>query len=94
MNNYEVMYIVKPIEEEAFNAVVTKFDELLTSNGATIEKSDKWGKKHLAYPIQDFNDGLYVLTTFQADPKAVKELDRVMKITDEILRHMIIKKGE
>ena len=94
MNNYEVMYIVKPIEEEAFNAVVTKFDELLTSNGATIEKNDKWGKKHLAYPIQDFNDGLYVLTTFQADPKAVKELDRVMKITDEILRHMIIKKGE
>ena len=94
MRNYEIMYIVKPIEEEAFNAVVTKFDELLTSNGATIEKSDKWGKKHLAYPIQDFNDGLYVLTTFSAEPKAVKELDRVMKITDEILRHMIIKKGE
>ena len=94
MNNYEVMYIVKPIEEEAFNAVVTKFDELLTANGATIEKTDKWGKKHLAYPIQDFNDGLYVLTTFSAESKAVKELDRVMKITDEILRHMIIKKGE
>ena len=92
MNNYEVMYIVKPIEEEAFNAVAAKFDELLTSNGATIEKTDKWGKKHLAYPIQDFNDGLYVLTTFAAEPKAVKELDRVMKITDEILRHMIIKK--
>ena len=94
MNNYEVMYIVKPIEEEAFNAVVAKFDELLTSNGATIEKTDKWGKKHLAYPIQDFNDGLYVLTTFTAESKAVNELDRVMKITDEILRHMIIKKGE
>lgn len=94
MNNYEVMYIVKPIEEEAFNAIVTKFDGVLTSNGATIEKSDKWGKKRLAYPIQDFNDGLYVLTTFSAEPAAVKELDRVMKITDEILRHMIIKKGE
>ena len=94
MNNYEVMYIVKPIEEEAFNAIVTKFDGVLTSNGATIEKFDKWGKKRLAYPIQDFNDGLYVLTTFSAEPAAVKELDRVMKITDEILRHMIIKKGE
>lgn len=94
MNNYEVMYIVKPVEEEAFNAVVTKFDSLLTSNGATIEKTDKWGKKRLAYPIQDFNDGHYVLVTFSADPAAVKELDRVMKITDEILRHMIIKKGE
>ena len=94
MNNYEVMYIVKPIEEEAFNAVAAKFDELLTSNGKKNKKTDKWGKKHLAYPIQDFNHGLYVLTTFAAEPKAVKELDRVMKITDEILRHMIIKKGE
>lgn len=94
MNNYEVMYIVKPVEEEAYNAVVNKFDELLKANGATIEKTDKWGKKRLAYAIQDFNDGLYVLTTFTASPAAIKELDRVMKITDEILRHMIIRKGE
>jgi len=94
VNNYEVMYIVKPVEEEAFDVVVKKFDDLLVANGATIEKTDKWGKKHLAYPIQDFNDGLYVLTTFAAAPAAVKELDRVMKITDEILRHMIIRKGE
>ena len=94
MNNYEVMYIVKPVEEEAYSAVVKKFDDLLTANGATIEKTDKWGKKHLAYPIQDIHDGLYVLTTFSAEPAAVKELDRVMKITDEILRHMIIRKGE
>jgi len=88
------MYIVKPIEEEAFEAVVKKFDDLLAANGATVEKTDKWGKKRLAYPIQDLNDGIYVLVTFKADAKAVKELDRVMKITDEILRHMIIKKGE
>ncbi|ADB46447.1 MULTISPECIES: 30S ribosomal protein S6 [Acidaminococcus] len=94
MNNYEVMYIVKPVEEDAFNAVVKKFDDLLVANGATIEKTDKWGKKRLAYAIQDFNDGLYVLTTFAAEPAAVKELDRVMKITDDILRHMIIRKGE
>ena len=45
MNNYEVMYIVKPVEEDAFNAVVKKFDDLLVANGATIEKTDKWGKK-------------------------------------------------
>ena len=59
-----------------------------------LKKTDKWGKKRLAYPIQDFNDGLYVLTTFAAEPACVKELDRVMKITDEMLRHMIIRKGE
>jgi len=94
VNNYEVMYIVKPVEEDAYDAIVKKFDDLLVANGATIEKTDKWGKKHLAYPIQDLNEGLYVLTTFAAAPAAVKELDRVMRITDDILRHMITRKGE
>ena len=86
MNNYEVMYIVKPVvEEEAFEAVVAKFESLITANGGTVEKTDRWGKKRLAYEIQDFTEGQYVL---------VKELDRVMKITDEVMRHMVIKKGE
>ena len=94
MNNYEVMYIVKPVEAEAYDATVKKFDDLLVANGATLEKTEKIGKKHLAYEIQDLKEGLYVLTTFSAEPKAVKELDRVMKITEEILRHMVIKKDE
>jgi len=94
VHTYEVMYIVKPIEETAFETIVKKFDDLLAANGATVEKTDRWGKKRLAYEIKDFVDGIYVLVTFQGDGKTVKELDRVMKITDEILRHMIIKKGE
>ena len=94
MHTYEVMYIVKPIEEAAFETIVKKFDDLLATNGATVEKTDRWGKKRLAYEIKDFVEGIYVLVTFNAEPKAVKELDRVMKITDDILRHMIIRKGE
>ncbi|MBO5167736.1 MAG: 30S ribosomal protein S6 [Phascolarctobacterium sp.] len=94
MKAYEIMYIVKPVEEEAFEAVVAKFDNLITANGGNVEKTDRWGKKRLAYEIQDLNEGLYVLVTFTAEPAAVKELDRVMKITDEVLRHMIIRKGE
>nr|WP_264469153.1 30S ribosomal protein S6 [Phascolarctobacterium faecium] len=94
VNNYEVMYIVKPVEEEAFEALVAKFDNLINNNGGTVEKTDRWGKKRLAYEIDDIAEGLYVLVTFSAEPKTVKELDRVMKITDEILRHMIIRKGE
>lgn len=88
------MYIVKPVEEEAFEAVVAKFDSLLVANGATVEKTDRWGKKRLAYEIQDLSEGIYVLVTFQAEPAAVKELDRVMLITEDVLRHMIIRKGE
>jgi small subunit ribosomal protein S6 len=94
VKTYEVMYIVKPIEEEAFEALVAKFDNLITSHGGTVEKTDRWGKKRLAYEINDLAEGIYVLVTFNAEPAAVKELDRVMKISDDILRHMIIRKGE
>lgn len=94
MKAFEVMYIVKPIEESAFEAVVAKFEKLITDNGGKVEKTDRWGKKRLAYEIQELDEGLYVLVTFQAENEAVKELDRVMKITDEVLRHMIIRKGE
>ena len=94
MKSYEIMYIVKPYEDEKFEAVVEKFNAFITNNGGIIEKTDRWGKKRLAYEMQGLNEGLYVLVTFIAEPAAVKELDRVMKITDEILRHMIIRKGE
>lgn len=89
---YEIMYIVKPIEEDAFKEVVAKFDKLITENGGKVEKTDCWGKRRLAYEIKDLKEGLYVLVTFQAEAAAVRELDRVMKITDEVLRHMIISK--
>ena len=95
MTKYEMLYILSAkLTDEAKDAIIAKFESIVTENGGTVEKTDKWGKKRLAYAIQDFNDGLYVLTTFAAEPAAVKELDRVMKITDDILRHMIIRKGE
>ena len=94
MKAYEIMYIVKPVEEKAFKAVADKFDRLIVDNGGKIVRTSFWGKKRLAYEIQDLNEGLYVLVEFSAEPAAVKELDRVMKITDDILRHMIIRKGE
>lgn len=94
MNKYEVMYIVKPAEEEAVEAVVAKFDTLIKNNGGTIDKVDRWGKKRLQYELKDFNEGVYFVVYFTAEPKVVAELDRVMKITDEILRHMVIKRDE
>ena len=86
------MYIIKPAEDEVIDGVVAKFEKLLTNNGAAIEKTDRWGKRKLAYLIDDLAEGYYVLVDFSAEPAAVKELDRVMKITDEVMRHMIIKK--
>ena len=94
LNKYETIFIADLTKgEEAVNGLVEKFTSLISSAGE-ITKVDTWGKRRLAYEIDDIAEGLYVLVTFSAEPKTVKELDRVMKITDEILRHMIIRKGE
>jgi len=95
MKKYEVIYIVRPtVDEEGLEAVVSKFENLVKNNGATVEKIDRWGKKRLAYEIKDFTEGFYVLMYFTAEPQVVFELERVMKITDEIIRHMVIKEDE
>jgi len=94
VNKYEVMYIVRPGDEDAINAVISKFEALINNNGGTVEKIDRWGKRRLAYEIKDTAEGFYCLTHFAGEPKTVFELDRVMKITEDILRHMVIKKDE
>ena len=87
-------YDAKDGSKRYVTEVIAKFENLFNVNGGSVEKTDRWGKNRLAYEIQDLNEGIYVLVTFQADAAVVKELDRVMRITDEVLRHMIIRKGE
>ncbi len=94
MRKYEVMFIVKPLEEEATNAVIAKFENLINNNGGQVEKIDRWGKKRLAYVVKDFTEGFYCLTTFAAEPATILELDRIMKITEDILKFMITKVDE
>lgn len=89
---YEMMYIVKPINDGLAHEVNAKMSKLIEKCGGRVKQTDFWGKKRLAYEIQDFAEGEYVLLTFKASKTAVKELDRVMRITEEVLRHMIIKK--
>jgi ribosomal protein S6 len=94
MNKYEVMFIVKPAEDEAVEAVFAKFENLIKNNGGTIDKIDRWGKRRLAFEIKDFNEGIYFVVYFTAQAAVVAELERVMKITDEILRHMVVKQED
>jgi small subunit ribosomal protein S6 len=92
VRNYEVMYIVRPdVEQETLDAVVEKFNAIITSGGGEITKHEVLGKKRLAYEIKKFRDGIYVLTQFRAESSVVSELDRVLKITDEIIRHLIVR---
>lgn len=94
MNSYEVMVIVKPAEEEVINATIEKVEALIARVGGTVEKVDRWGKRRLAYPVKKFTDGFYVLVDFKSVPAEIKEIDRIMKINDEILRHLIVKHDE
>ncbi len=94
MRKYEVIFIVRPMEEEQTNAVIEKFSKIITDNNGTIDKEDRWGKKRLAYEIKGCMDGYYCLLNISAEPACTDEIDRVMKITDEILKHMIIRLDE
>lgn len=95
MRDYEIMYIVRPdIEEEARQALIERFNTILTDNGATIDKVDEIGSRRLAYEINDYRDGYYVVINFNSDDKAVNEFDRLAKFSDDIIRHMAIRAEE
>ena len=95
MRNYEIMYVLKPdLDEEKVAAVMDKFTTLINANGGEVVSADKWGKRRLAYEINDYREGIYILVNFKGEAGTAQELDRVMKITEEILRFMIIKKDE
>ncbi|MFP4975109.1 30S ribosomal protein S6 [Paenibacillus sp. CN-4] len=89
MRKYEVMYIIRPdIEQEAVQAAVDKFQGII-SNGGEITKHEVQGKRRLAYEIKKFRDGVFVLVNFTAEPAVVTELERLMKISDEVIRYLI-----
>ena len=89
---YEMLYLIdSSIAEEARDALIAKFEELVKTLGGKVVSTDKWGVKKLAYPINYKSDAVYVLMTFEAEGSAIKELDRVAGITDGILRRMISK---
>ena len=91
MNKYEVMFIAKPLEDAEVDPIAEFVSNLIKKNGGNVEKVDRWGKRHLAYPVKKQADGKYVLINFEADPAVIKEIDRVMKIQDDILKNLIVK---
>ncbi len=93
MKNYEVMFIVKPIGDDEVSKVIEKVERIIAERGK-VEDKDLWGVKRLAYEIEGFNDGFYALISFVADVELVKELDRKLKLEENIMRYMIIRKGE
>jgi len=93
MRHYELMYIVRPdLDEENLTGVMDRFSELIAKSGGEVKNIDKWGKRRLSYEISDFREGYYVVVDFLGEPAVANEVSRVMKITDQILRHLIVGK--
>ena len=93
MNSYELLYIIdNEISDEAKEAVVAKISAVITDNGGTIDGLDKWGTRKLAYPINYKTEGYYVLVNFTAQATLPSELERVMRITDSVVRFLVVKK--
>ena len=94
MNRYEAMYIVTPeMEDEAIKGVIEKFSGIITANGGEIEKTDEWGRKKLAYPIDYKTEGYYVLVNFAAAPELPRELERNFRNDESILRYMVVRQN-
>ncbi len=94
LNSYETIFIIDAtLDEESATALKDKFLGLIEKNGE-LESVDEWGKRKLAYEINDKTEGIYYLANFKADAEFPKELDRNYKITDGILRTIIIRKDE
>jgi len=92
MRNYELMFILRPdLEADAVQANVEKFANIITDNGGEVTKNEVLGKRRLAYEIQKHRDGIYVLYNFRAHAETVKELDRILRISDDVIRHIIVK---
>ena len=93
MNKYELLYVIdSAMEDQARTDLIAQFQTLMTNNGATVDKVEEWGKRRLAYPINDEAEGYYLLLNYTCAPEFPAEFDRILKITDGVLRSLIIKK--
>ena len=94
MTNYEVLFIIDPtLEDEKKEATIEAVKEIIAADGE-VGNVDVWGMRKLAYPIQKKSEGYYVVIEFQGNPSLPKELDRRLKISDNVMRHLIDNKDE
>ena len=95
MRDYEVLYIVRAdVDDEKVQDAVKRVNTLIVRSGGTAERTNLWGKRRLAYEVKSQKDGAYVLQDFQLEPERVPELEASLKITEEVLRHLIVRKPE
>jgi len=95
MRVYEVLFIIAPNTEESdIDTLVTQLSDVATSQGATIAKVDRVGRRRLAYPIRKFNEGFYVVLTIEGTGAEIAEIERRMRVTDAVIRYLTVRIDE
>jgi hypothetical protein len=95
MKAYELLYFVSPsATDEARAAAMKRIDTAITEGSGVVDNIEDWGKRKLAYEINKLTEGDYTLINFHADPTQIAELDRVLRINDTVVRHMIVRRPD
>jgi len=93
VRQYEALYIIRPdLQEEEVSPITEKYKQVVESQGAEVLEVNRWETRKLAYEIDGYREGIYVLMTFSGQPGAAAELDRVLRIGEDVLRHIIVRK--
>ena len=94
MNKYESVVIINPrVDEEGVKGLVQKFTDLINTDGK-VEKVDELGKRRLAYEVQKNKEGYYLVFYFEANPNLISELERIYRITDEVIKFIVVRKED
>ena len=95
MRSYELMYILDPkLDEDGSKALLIKIEELMSKQGVEVEKTEPWGKRRLAYAIKGNWEGSYILSYLKAEPVAISEMERRLRVTDGVLRFLTVRTDE
>jgi small subunit ribosomal protein S6 len=95
LRDYEILYIVRAdLDDDKVQDVVKRVNTLIERAGGAAERTNLWGKRKLAYEVKHQKEGAYVLQDFRIDPQRIPELEAALKITEEVLRHLIVRKPE
>ncbi|MBL7199373.1 MAG: 30S ribosomal protein S6 [Anaerolineae bacterium] len=92
MNTYEVALIIRPeVEEEGQQAMIDQLSQLLSADGGQVTNVERWGRRRLAYPIRKVQEGYYYFIQGKFSSSTLSELDRTLKLSEQVLRHMVIR---
>ena len=95
MRDYELVMVVSPeVADEAVSATVERVHQFIQERGGDVKRVDVWGRRKLAYPIQQFLEGHYVVTQFRLDPQAVRALEGNLQLAEDVIRHLVVKQED